>query len=96
MWWQANGIAPLVHLLVASPQEISAELAAVALRNLALQNDLNRQAILLAGGLPPLLQLLSSGQERLVAPLNCEVCCSLPHHRAISLEMILGLCCGQS
>lgn len=64
---------PLVQLLKDNPEEISAELAAVALRNMALQNSLNRQAILAADGLQPLLQLLSGGQDRLVVPLRCEV-----------------------
>ena len=75
---QAGGVEPLVCLLRDNPEEISAELAAVALRNMALQNNLNRQAILAAGGLQPLLQLLSTGQERLVVPLQCEVCFMSP------------------
>lgn len=62
-----------MRLLKESPGEISAELAAVALRNMALQNSLNRQAILAAGGLQPLLALLSSGQEKMVTTFHCEV-----------------------
>ena len=70
---QAGAIHPLVELLRDHPDEIAAELAAVALRNLALQNPINRQAILTAGGLQPLLHLLSMGQEKLVYPMQCEV-----------------------
>jgi len=71
---QSGGIKPLVTLLRDDPDEISAELAAVVLRNLALQNAVNRAAIKDAGGLQPLLRLLSMGQEKLVYPLTCEVC----------------------
>ena len=63
-----------MRLLRDDPDEISAELAAVVLRNLALQNAVNRAAIKDAGGLQPLLRLLSMGQEKLVYPLTCEVC----------------------
>ena len=70
---QAGGIQPLVRLLRDDPDEISAELAAVVLRNLALQNAVNRAAIKDAGGLQPLLRLLSMGQDKLVYPLSCEV-----------------------
>jgi len=70
---QSGGIKPLVRLLRDDPDEISAELAAVVLRNLALQNAVNRAAIKDAGGLQPLLRLLSMGQEKLVYPLTCEV-----------------------
>ena len=51
----------------------AAELAAVVLRNLALGSVANRQAIVAAGGLEPLLRLLSSGQERLGRAMACEV-----------------------
>lgn len=61
-----------MSLLREGPNEISAELAAVALRNMALQNTANKEAIMAAGGLQPLLELLSGGQERLVRPLQCE------------------------
>ena len=70
---QNGGIPPLVRLLRDDPDEISAELSAVVLRNLALQNAINRAAIKDAGGLQPLLRLLSMGQEKLVYPLTCEV-----------------------
>lgn len=70
---QNGGIQPLVRLLRDDPDEISAELSAVVLRNLALQNAVNRAAIKDAGGLQPLLRLLSMGQEKLVYPLTCEV-----------------------
>lgn len=70
---QHGGIQPLVRLLRDDPDEISAELSAVVLRNLALQNAVNRAAIKDAGGLQPLLRLLSMGQEKLVYPLTCEV-----------------------
>jgi Armadillo/beta-catenin-like repeat len=76
---QAGGIAPLVSLLHEGSDEITAELAAVALRNLALQNAANRRAIEDTGGLMPLLALLSRGQEHLVHPLACEVP-HLPSH----------------
>jgi hypothetical protein len=62
-----------VDLLRADPGEIAAELAAVVLRNLALGNAANRQAIMEAGGLEPMLHLLSMGQEKLVHPMPCEV-----------------------
>lgn len=76
---QAGGIQPLVGLLREGADEISAELAAVALRNMALQNNENKEAIMAAGGLQPLLELLSGGQERLVQPLQCEVPSTPPH-----------------
>ncbi len=63
----------LVELLGADPGEIAGELAAVVLRNLALGNAANRAAIVAAGGLKPLLRLLSMGQEKLVHPMPCEV-----------------------
>lgn len=63
----------LVELLGADPGEIAGELAAVVLRNLALGNAANRAAIVDAGGLEPLLRLLSMGQEKLVHPMPCEV-----------------------
>ena len=69
---QSGGIPPLVRLLRDDPDEIAAELAAVVLRNLALQNPANRAAIKDAGGLQPLLRLLSMGQDKLVYPVGCE------------------------
>ena len=87
---QSGGIQPLVRLLRDDPDEISAELSAVVLRNLALQNAENRAAIKDAGGLQPLLRLLSMGQEKLVYPLTCEVfvamyiCCAASVMLAIS------------
>lgn len=42
---EAGGIGPLVALLREDPNEISAELAAVVLRNLSLQNPINRSEI---------------------------------------------------
>jgi len=42
---EAGGIPPLVALLNADPNEIAAELAAVVLRNLSLQNPVNRHEI---------------------------------------------------
>lgn len=48
-------------------------LAAVALRNLALQNERNKEAIKACGGLEPLLKLLSAGQQFLGQILQCEV-----------------------
>lgn len=42
---QAGGIPPLVELLYQDPDQISAELAAVVLRNLSLQNPQNRSEI---------------------------------------------------
>lgn len=80
---QSGGIQPLVKLLRDDPDEISAELAAVVLRNLALQNAVNRAAIKDAGGLQPLLRLLSMGQEKLVYPLSCEVCTTQCHRIAL-------------
>ena len=71
---QAGAIQPLVRLLREGPDEISADLAAVALRDMALQNPANKEAIIAAGGLQPLLELLSGGQERLVQLLQCEAC----------------------
>ena len=62
----------MVRLLRDDPDEIAAELAAVVLRNLALQNPANRAAIKDAGGLQPLLRLLSMGQDKLVYPVGCE------------------------
>ena len=71
---QAGAIAPLVALLRdAATGEVAAELAAVVLRNLALGNAGNRDAIVDAGGLAPLLGLLSAGQEWLTQPMPCEV-----------------------
>lgn len=71
---QAGAIAPLVELLRnASTGEVAAELAAVVLRNLALGNAGNRDAIVDAHGLAPLLGLLSAGQEWLTRPMPCEV-----------------------
>ena len=64
----------LVDLLAADTGEIAAELAAVVLRNLALGNAANRAAIIAAGGVQPLLSLLSMGQDKLVHPMPCEVC----------------------
>lgn len=63
---------PLVRLLREHAEEAAAELAAVALRNLALGNAANRAAISDAGGLGPLLRLLASGQERLAYPMHCQ------------------------
>ncbi len=62
-----------MHLLAEDTGAIAAELAAVVLRNLALGNAANRAAIVSAGGLQPLLALLSMGQDKLVHPLPCEV-----------------------
>ena len=70
---QSGGIKPLVDLLRGDPGSITAELAAVALRNMALQNEMNKAAIISAGGLEPLLRLLSAGLQHLVHPLQCEV-----------------------
>ncbi len=70
---QAGAISPLVSLLEHDPDDVTAELGAVVLRNLALQSEVNRQAIRVAGGLGPLLRLLSTGQARLVYPMRCEV-----------------------
>lgn len=55
--------------------KVAAELAAVVLRNLALGNAGNRDAIVDAHGLAPLLGLLSAGQEWLTRPMPCEVGC---------------------
>lgn len=68
----AGAIPPLVRLLHDS-DDITAELAAVALRNLSMQNALNRDAIIAADGLVPLLQLLSVGIADLQPPLRCQV-----------------------
>jgi hypothetical protein len=70
---QAGGIPPLVALLGDQADEVAAELAAVVLRNMALGSAANRQAIIAANGLAPLLRMLSAGQERLAAPMPCEV-----------------------
>ena len=72
MWMQAMGIPALVQVLKEGQNETAAELAAVALRNLARQNQTNKDAILAAGGFVPLLNLLSSGREVLLQPLQCE------------------------
>lgn len=69
---QAGGIPMLVQVLKEGQSETAAELAAVALRNLARQNQTNKDAILAAGGFVPLLNLLSSGREVLLQPLQCE------------------------
>lgn len=39
---ESNAIPPLITLLRDNPEEISAELAAVVLRNLSLRNEKNR------------------------------------------------------
>ena len=70
---QAGGIPPLVALLQDGSADVAAELAAVVLRNLALGSPVNRQAIVAADGLEPLLRLLSSGQEQLGRAMPCEV-----------------------
>ena len=69
---QAGGIPLLVQMLKEGQHGTTAELAAVALRNLARQNQRNKDAILAAGGFVPLLNLLSSGREVLLQPLQCE------------------------
>ncbi|KAK9909768.1 hypothetical protein WJX75_007136 [Coccomyxa subellipsoidea] len=69
----AGAISVLVNLLAADTGEIAAELAAVVLRNVALGNAANRAAIVAAGGLQPLLCLLSMGQDKLVHPMPCEM-----------------------
>ena len=56
-----------------SKGEVAAELSAVVLRNLVLGNAGNRDAIVDAHGLAPLLGLLSAGQEWLTRPMPCEV-----------------------
>lgn len=88
---QNGGIQPLVRLLRDDPDEISAELSAVVLRNLALQNAVNRAAIKDAGGLQPLLRLLSMGQEKLVYPLTCEV--SFSRQYLTSIRSSTGMHC---
>ena len=61
-----------MQLLKVSPDEIAAELAAVVLRNLASGNGAARRAIMDAGGLWPLLSLLTGGAEQLVYPMLCQ------------------------
>lgn len=78
----------LVELLAADTGEIAAELAAVVLRNLALGNAANRAAIVAAGGLQPLLHLLSMGQDKLVHPMACEV----PLLQTPTTTMVLWVC----
>lgn len=63
----------MVDLVKKDPDSAAAELAAVALRNMALQNEQNRLSIVSAGGLQPWLQLLWRGLPQLVQPLQCEV-----------------------
>ena len=70
---QAGAIAPCVRLLQQSPDAVAAELAAAVLRNLAVQNPANRQAIRAAGGVQPLLHTLGGRQDRLTDPMPCEV-----------------------
>ena len=70
---QAGAVEALVQLLLRRPDGIAAELAAAALRNLAVRNAANREAIALAGGLPPLVHALSSGQQLLLQPWPCQV-----------------------
>ena len=96
---QAQGIQPLVALLKGHPDRLTAELAAVALRNMSLQNKLNKEAIVAADGLVPLIALLSTGQELLVQPVQCEVCpllrrpaSLLPHHRSLDSLCIQITC----
>lgn len=72
----------LVALLKGNAGEPAAELAAVALRNLCLQNRLNKDAIVAADGLLPLIQLLSSGRQLLAQTLQCEVSGASPNCQA--------------
>jgi len=86
---QAGAVPRLVRLLREYPNEVSAELAAVALRNLALANAANRAAIAAAGGLGPLLRLLATGQERLAYALPCQA--RPPLARQAGLSALTGL-----
>ena len=73
---QTGAVPPLVRLLREHPHEPAAELAAVALRNMALANAANRRAITAEDGLGALLRLLAAGQERLAYPMRCQARCA--------------------
>ena len=52
------GAVPLLVRLLSSPRDASRRAAASALWNLAYRNNANRRAIVAAGGVAPLVQLL--------------------------------------
>jgi len=62
---EAGAIPPLLHLITDFPDAAFAEAASYAIGNLILRNDDNKAAIIEAGGVIPLLQLLDSGSEEL-------------------------------